>query len=62
MIAGLWSLVAVAYTVFGATDPETTTGEWAALTVFLWIIAAGLAWPAVRIQRRTRRAPAGGGS
>ncbi|MGW1029171.1 insulinase family protein [Streptomyces sp. NPDC002577] len=62
VLAGLWSLVAVAYTVFGATDPETTTGEWAGLTVFLWIIAAGLAWPAVRIQRRTRRTPAGDGS
>ncbi|MER5181761.1 insulinase family protein [Streptomyces sp. NPDC002896] len=55
VLAGLWSLVAAAYTIFGVSDPETTTGEWAALTVFLWIVAAGLALPAVRIQRRTRR-------
>jgi hypothetical protein len=55
LLAGLWSLLALSYTVFGASDPETSTGEWAALTVFLWAVGALLAWPAVRVVRSTRR-------
>ncbi|MFJ8004172.1 peptidase M16 family protein [Streptomyces fagopyri] len=55
VLAGLWSLLALSYTVFGFSDPETTTGEWAALTVFLWAVGALLAWPAVRVLRGTRR-------
>jgi len=55
VLAGLWAFLSLAFTVFGASDPDTTTGEWAALTVFLWSVAALLAWPAVRILRRTRR-------
>ncbi|MFG2474286.1 insulinase family protein [Streptomyces fagopyri] len=55
VLAGLWSLLALAYTVFGFSDPDTTTGEWAALTVFLWGVGALLAWPAVRVLRGTRR-------
>ncbi|MCZ1000456.1 insulinase family protein [Streptomyces mirabilis] len=55
LLAGLWSLLALSYTVFGASDPETSTGEWAGLTVFLWAVGALLAWPAVRAVRSTRR-------
>ncbi|MFE2703161.1 peptidase M16 family protein [Streptomyces mirabilis] len=55
LLAGLWSLLALSYTVFGASDPETSTGEWAGLTVFLWAVGALLAWPAVRVVRSTRR-------
>lgn len=55
LLAGLWSLLALSYTVFGVSDPETSTGEWAALTVFLWAVGALLAWPAVRVVRSTRR-------
>lgn len=44
LLAGLWSLLALSYTVFGFSDPETSTGEWAALTVFLWAVGALLAW------------------
>jgi hypothetical protein len=55
LLAGLWSLLALSYTVFGASDPETSTGEWAGLTVFLWAVGALLAWPAVRVLRGTRR-------
>ncbi|MFE9442434.1 hypothetical protein ACFYO2_26305 [Streptomyces sp. NPDC006602] len=55
ILAGLCSCVALAYTVFGVSDPQTTTGEWAALAAFLWGVAALPAWPAVRIVRRTRR-------
>ncbi|TXS66362.1 insulinase family protein [Streptomyces sp. me109] len=55
LLAGLWSLPALAYTVFGFSDPETSLGEWAAVTVFLWGIGALLAWPAVRVLRNTRR-------
>jgi hypothetical protein len=55
VLAGLWSLLALSYTVFGFSDPETSTGEWAALAVFLWGVGALLAWPAVRVVRSTRR-------
>jgi hypothetical protein len=55
VLAGLWSLLAFSYTVFGFSDPETSTGEWAALAVFLWGVGALLAWPAVRVVRSTRR-------
>ncbi|MFI5676915.1 hypothetical protein [Streptomyces cellulosae] len=48
IFAGLCSCVA-------PLAPETTTGEWAALAVFLWGVAAMAAWSAVRIVRRTRR-------
>ncbi|MFE4701206.1 insulinase family protein [Streptomyces sp. NPDC056738] len=54
-LAGLWSLLALMYTVFGLADPETSFGAWAALTVFLWCVGGLLAWPAVRIKRRTRK-------
>ncbi|MFF6803398.1 MULTISPECIES: hypothetical protein [Streptomyces] len=47
--------MALAVTVFGADDPETGTGEWAALSGFLWGVTALAVWPAVRILRRTRR-------
>ncbi|MGW4673932.1 insulinase family protein [Streptomyces sp. NPDC004324] len=56
VLAGGWSLLALAYTVFGFSDPETSTGGWAALTAFLWGVGALLAWPAVRVLRGTRRA------
>ncbi|MEV5785808.1 insulinase family protein [Streptomyces sp. NPDC052287] len=55
LLAGLWSLPALAYTVFGFSDPETGIGEWAAVAVFLWGVGALLAWPAVRVLRGTRR-------
>jgi hypothetical protein len=55
LAAGLWSCLALLLTFFGATDPETTTGEWIAMSLFFWIVAALLAWPAIRILRRTRR-------
>ncbi|MEU4087924.1 insulinase family protein [Streptomyces aureus] len=54
-LAGLWSLLALMYTVFGFSDPETTTGEWAALALFLWCVGGLLAWPAVRVARGTRK-------
>ncbi|MDQ0961315.1 putative membrane protein [Streptomyces sp. B4I13] len=52
---GVGLTVALAVTVFGADDPETGTGEWAALSGFLWGVTALAVWPAVRILRRTRR-------
>ncbi|MFF3410768.1 insulinase family protein [Streptomyces sp. NPDC002742] len=54
-LAGLWSLLALMYTVFGFSDPETGIGGWAALTVFLWCVGGLLAWPAIRVLRGTRR-------
>ncbi|MET8134006.1 insulinase family protein [Streptomyces sp. NPDC006290] len=54
-LAGLWCLLALMYTVFGFSDPETSLGGWAALTVFLWCVGGLLAYPAIRIQRGTRR-------
>jgi hypothetical protein len=50
-----WSGLALLITAFGATDPQTTTGEWIGMTVFFWLVAALLAWPAIRVLRRTRR-------
>ncbi|WP_127355394.1 peptidase M16 family protein [Actinacidiphila soli] len=55
LAAGLWSCMALLLTLFGATDPQTTTGEWIAMSLFFWVVAALLAWPAIRILRRTRR-------
>ncbi|WP_306185948.1 insulinase family protein [Streptomyces sp. MK5] len=55
VLGGLCGFLALLFTVFGAGDPETSTGEWAAIAGFLWGVAALLAWPAVRILRRTRR-------
>lgn len=55
ILGGLFAFLALAFTVFGADDPETSTGEWAALAGFLWAVTALLAWPAVRILRGTRR-------
>jgi hypothetical protein len=46
-------------TVFGAADPETTTGEWIAISVFFWLVGAALAWPVWRILRNGRRVAAG---
>ncbi|MEV6022668.1 insulinase family protein [Streptomyces sp. NPDC052036] len=56
LLGGLFAFFALLLTVFGAGDPETTTGEWLSISGFLWGVAALLAWPAVRILRRTRRA------
>ncbi|MGW0575446.1 insulinase family protein [Streptomyces sp. NPDC002920] len=55
ILGGLCAFLALAFTVFGADDPETSTGEWAAIAGFLWGVTALLAWPAVRILRSTRR-------
>ncbi|MGI5139517.1 MULTISPECIES: insulinase family protein [unclassified Streptomyces] len=55
VLGGLCAFLALAFTVFGAGDPETSTGEWAAIAGFLWGVTALLVWPAVRILRRTRR-------
>ncbi|MFJ5531530.1 insulinase family protein [Streptomyces sp. NPDC093261] len=55
LLGGFFAFLALLFTVFGAGDPETTTGEWAAIAGFLWGVAALPAWPAVRILRRTRR-------
>ncbi|MFG3198875.1 insulinase family protein [Streptomyces sp. NPDC048208] len=52
----LCGLMALAFTVFEAEDPELTTGEWIAISAFFWGITALLVWPAVRIVRTTRRA------
>lgn len=52
VLAGLWSLLALSYTVFGFSDPETSAGEWAALAIFLWGVGALPTWPAVRVNRR----------
>jgi hypothetical protein len=59
VIAGLWSCLALLMTVFGAADPETTTGEWIAISVFFWLVGAALAWPVWRILRNGRRVAAG---
>ncbi|MGW3507086.1 hypothetical protein [Streptomyces sp. NPDC000994] len=45
----------MSFTVFGADDPETSTGELIAISGFMWGLTALLTWPAVRILRRTRR-------
>ncbi|MFD4602093.1 hypothetical protein ACFWPQ_29200 [Streptomyces sp. NPDC058464] len=55
LFGGLFAFLALAVTVFGGSDPETSTGEWIALAGFLRGVTALLAWPAVRILRRTRR-------
>ena len=55
VVAALWSGLALLITVFGATDPQTTTGDWIAMTVFFWLVAAALAAPPWWIVRRTRR-------
>ncbi|MET7473405.1 insulinase family protein [Streptomyces sp. NPDC005648] len=54
LLSGLFAFIALAVTVFGH-DPQTSTGEWAGLSGFLWGVTALLAWPAVRILRRYRR-------
>ncbi|MGV9990902.1 insulinase family protein [Streptomyces sp. NPDC003374] len=56
ILAGLCGFVALVFTVFDADDPETSAGEWIAISGFLWAVTALAAWPAVRILRRTRRA------
>jgi hypothetical protein len=55
LLAGLFAFLALAVTVFGH-DPQTGTGVWLGLAGFMWGVTALLAWPAVRILRRTRRA------
>ncbi|POX54337.1 insulinase family protein [Streptomyces sp. Ru72] len=55
LLAGLFGFLALAVTVFGH-DPQTSTGAWLGLAGFMWGLTALLAWPAVRILRRTRRA------
>jgi hypothetical protein len=55
LLGGLCAFLALLVTVFGAGDPGTTTGEWAGISGFLWVVTALLCWPAVRILRRTRR-------
>ncbi|MEU6216514.1 insulinase family protein [Streptomyces sp. NPDC047022] len=55
LLGGLCALLALAVTVFGDDDPGTSTGEWIAIAGFLWGVTALVAWPAVRILRRTRR-------
>ncbi|MGY5007204.1 hypothetical protein ACWDFR_41240 [Streptomyces sp. 900105755] len=55
LFGGLFAFLALAVTVFGGSDPETSTGEWIALAGFLWGVTALFAGPAVRILRRTRR-------
>ncbi|MGR6970881.1 insulinase family protein [Streptomyces cynarae] len=55
LLAGLFAFLALAVTVFGH-DAQTSTGEWLGLAGFMWGVTALLAWPAVRILRRTRRA------
>jgi predicted Zn-dependent peptidase len=55
LLAGLFAFLALAVTVFEGGDPETSTGEWFGLAGFLWAVTGLLAWPAVRILRRTRR-------
>ncbi|MFF3910678.1 M16 family metallopeptidase [Streptomyces sp. NPDC001848] len=54
LLAGLFAFLALAVTVFGR-DPQTSTGEWLGIAGFMWGVTALLAWPAVRILRRTRR-------
>ncbi|MFL5994651.1 MAG: M16 family metallopeptidase [Streptomyces sp.] len=56
VLGGLFAFLALAVTVFGGGDPETSTGEWIGLAGFLWAVTGLLAWPAIRILRRTRRA------
>ncbi|MFF8944211.1 insulinase family protein [Streptomyces sp. NPDC014864] len=56
LLGGLFGLLALVFTVFGGGDPETSTGEWVAIAGFLWGVTGLLAWPAVWILRRTRRA------
>ncbi|MEU6344804.1 insulinase family protein [Streptomyces sp. NPDC046977] len=55
LLGGFFAFVALAYTVFGADDPETGTGEWITVAVFLWAVSALLLWPVLRIRRRTTR-------
>ena len=55
-LGGLFAFLALAVTVFGGGDPETSTGEWIGLAGFMWVITGLCAWPAVRILRRTRKA------
>ncbi|MGI5455443.1 hypothetical protein ACQEWB_20150 [Streptomyces sp. CA-249302] len=55
VFGGLFAFLALAVTIFGGGDPGTGTGEWIALAGFLWAVTGLLAWPAVRIVRRTRR-------
>ncbi|MET8133251.1 hypothetical protein [Streptomyces sp. NPDC005251] len=55
VLSGFFAFLALALTVFGAGDPEISTGEWIAFSGFLWAVSALLAWPAARILRRTTR-------
>ncbi|WP_051801326.1 insulinase family protein [Streptomyces sp. NRRL F-525] len=55
-LGGLFAFLALAVTVFGGGDPETSTGEWIGLAAFMWAVTGLLVWPALRILRRTRKA------
>lgn len=57
-VAALWSCLALMMTVFGADDPETTTGEWIVMCVVFWLVAAALGLPTWWIMRHTRRSAA----
>ncbi|MFD5659789.1 M16 family metallopeptidase [Streptomyces hirsutus] len=51
----LFGFLALSVTVFGADEPDTSTGEWVAIAGFMWGLTGLVTWPAVRILRRTRR-------
>ncbi|MFB6956441.1 hypothetical protein ACFCYB_05235 [Streptomyces sp. NPDC056309] len=55
LLGALFGFLALSFTVFGADDPETSTGELISISGFMWGLTALLTWPAVRILRRTRR-------
>ncbi|MFF4824304.1 insulinase family protein [Streptomyces sp. NPDC001312] len=55
LLGALFGFLALSFTVFGADDPETSTGELISISGFMWGLTALLAWPTVRILRRTRR-------
>ncbi|MGV9322301.1 insulinase family protein [Streptomyces sp. NPDC003660] len=55
ILGGCFALLALMLTVFGADDPDTSTGEWLAISGFLWGVTVLLVWPAARIARRTSR-------
>lgn len=55
LLGALCAFLALSFTVFGAEDPELSTGEWIAISAFLWGFTGLVSWPAVSILRRTRR-------
>ncbi|MCX3062073.1 insulinase family protein, partial [Streptomyces sp. GXMU-J5] len=55
LLTVVWGLIALLYCIGGATDSETSTGEWIVTSLFMWGVDALFAWPAVRVLRRTRR-------